>query len=97
LKLTIRMPHNSDEGTGEVHQAEVLERPALSSGEPIWQAEIQVPQGGINHSGRTRVFTIRGPPRKAEEAAQRDADQLTKASVHGPKAVRTLANQMHRS
>jgi len=92
------MPHNvATDGTGQKIEAEVLERPALSSGEPIWQAEIQVPQGGINHAGRTRVFTIRGPPRKSEEAAQRDADQLTKASIDGPKAVRSLANNMHRA
>lgn len=91
------MPHNAPaEGVGEMHHAEVLERPALSSGEPIWQAEIQVPQGGTNHVGRTRVFTIRAPPRKSEEAASRDGEQLTNASIHGPKAVRTLANQMHR-
>lgn len=97
MQLSVRMPHNTPaDSTGEVHQAEVLERPALSSGEPIWQAEIQVPQGGINHAGRTRVFTIRGPPRKSYEAAEQDAEKLTNASVQGPKAVRTLANQMHR-
>jgi len=91
------MPHNaSNEGVHERIEAQVLERPALSSGEPVWQAEIQVPQGGINHSGRTRVFTIRGPPRKSEEAAQNDADELTRASTEGPKEVRKLANEMHK-
>lgn len=90
------MPHNAPAEGGEEITAEVLERPALTSGEPIWQAEIQMPQGGINYAGRSRVFTIRGPPRKSEDHAQRDADQLTRASVHGPKTVRGLANQMHR-
>jgi len=93
------MPHNEavSQHSGEVNQAEVLERPALSSGEPIWQAEIVVPQGGVNHAGRTRVFTIRGPPRKTQEQAARDAKQLTEVSPEGPKAVRLLANQMHRA
>jgi len=92
------MPHNAEnEATGETSKAEVIERPAVQSGEPVWQAEIQVSQGGQNHAGRARVFTIRGPPRKSQEAAERDADQLTAASPSGPKAVRTLANSMHRN
>lgn len=88
------------DATEELNKAEVLERPALSSGEPIWQAQIDVqvvPQGGINHSGRTRVFTIRGPPRKTQEQAESDAKKLSDAAPDGPKAVRVLANQMHRN
>lgn len=93
------MPHNNpvSEHSGEVNKAEVLERPAVCSGEPIWQAEIVVPQGGDNHTGRARVFTIRGPPRKTKEQAARDADQLTNISPEGPKAVRALANSLHRN
>mmetsp|Transcript_38541 Transcript_38541/g.68031 ORF Transcript_38541/g.68031 Transcript_38541/m.68031 type:complete len:94 (+) Transcript_38541:520-801(+) len=93
------MPHNSDhqDAPGEASVAEVVERPAVSSGETIWQAQIVATQGGMNHSGRTRVFTIRGPPRKTRDAAERDAEQLTAASPEGPKAVRNLANTMHRA
>merc|ERR1712113_1336574 len=89
-----RMPQTAS-GTSESVKCEVLERPALRGGEPIWQAQIQVPQGATDHSGRSRIFTIRGPPRKSSEAATQDADQLEKASVDGAKAVRTLANSMH--
>merc|ERR1712137_486158 len=97
-KLNVKMPHNvvGDVNTGVVDRAQVLERPAVNSGETLWQAEIVVPQGGVNHSGRTRVFTVRGPPRKSHEQAQRDAGQLNKAAADGPKSVRLLANDMHR-
>jgi len=92
------MPHNTaEQHSGEVNKAEVLERPAVTSGDPVWQAEIVVPQGGDNHGGRARVFTIRGPPRKTKDAAARDAEQLTNASPEGPKAVRSLANTLHRN
>lgn len=75
---------------------EVLERNAVQSGDLIWQAEIVVPQGAAtNHQGRPRVLTIRGPPRKTREGAEGDAKKLTECSAEGPKAVRTLANQMH--
>jgi len=77
-------------------QAEVLERPALSSGEAVFQAQIVMPQGGENHTGKTRVFNIRGPPRKSLEQAEGDAKKLTDASTEGPKAVRALANKLHR-
>lgn len=90
------MPHNTA-NTGEVFEAEVVERPAVNSGEPIWQAQIVMPQGSQNHAGRTRVFNIRGPPRKTQEQAGRDAKELTNVSPEGPKAVRTLANQLHKS
>jgi len=84
--------------SGEMNQAEVLQRPAINNKEDtIFQAEIVVPQGGANHSGHTRVFTIRGPPRKTQDQAARDAKQLTEESPKGPKAVRTLANALHRS
>lgn len=82
--------------SGEVNQAEVLERPAVSSGESVWQAEIVVTQGVVNHVGRTRVFTIRGPPRKAAEQAERDANELNAVAPEGAKAVRALANALHR-
>lgn len=83
--------------TGEkMNKAEVLERRATNSGESVWQAEITVTQGVINHVGRTRVFTIRAPPRKAAEQAERDADQLNATAPEGAKAVRTLANALHR-
>lgn len=94
--MNVKMPHNQD-GTGETQEAEVVERPAVSSGEPIWQAQIVATQGGTNHSGRTRMFTIRGPPRKTRDLAERDAEQLTAVSPEGPKAVRALANSLHRS
>lgn len=92
------MPHNegTDQVAGEVEEAKVVERPSLNSGEPIWQAEIDIHQGGVNHAGHRRSFTVRGPPRKAQEQAQEDGKQLTAAAADGPKAVRSLANQLHR-
>lgn len=97
MRLSTKMPHNTPATwSGETIEAEVLERPTLSSGEPVWQASIEMSQGGINHAGRTRVFTIRGPPRKTRDQAERDAKQLTEVSNEGPKAVRTLANHLHR-
>lgn len=89
------MPQTTS-GTNESVKCEVLERPALRGGEPVWQAQIQVPQGATDHLGRSRIFTIRGPPRKSSEVAAQDAEQLGKVSVDGAKAVRTLANSMHR-
>merc|ERR1711879_826634 len=97
--VSARMPHNSSagcDGNGEVIEAKVLERPALSNGDPIWQAEITVPQGAINHSGQARYFNIRGPPRKSQTQAEEDAEQFTSTSINGPRALRTLANQLHR-
>lgn len=93
------MPHNVAPAakTGEADQAQVVERQSLSSGEPLWQAEIAISQGGVNHAGQLRTFTIRGPPRKAQEQADEDAKKLTEAVAEGPKAVRTLANQLHRA
>merc|ERR1740121_2051300 len=96
LTLGVRMPHNQVY-SGERIEAEVIERPAIRSGEPVWQAEIIMSQGTTNHSGRTRVFNIRGPPRKTREIAEGDAKQLTDVSTEGPKAVRALANQLHRA
>lgn len=94
------MPHNNastSEQLGDAQgKAQVLERPAVSSGETVWQAEIIVNQGSVNHTGRARTFTIRGPPRKTREAAAEDAEQLTKAAPEGGKVLRTLANKMHR-
>merc|ERR1711988_49465 len=87
-KLNANMPHNSAPSNPStnledrtLNVAEVLERSALQSGEPIWQAEIVVPQGGsTNHQGRPRVFTIRGPPRKTRESAESDAKRLTESA-----------------
>jgi len=75
----------------------------LNSGEPTFQAEIYVPQtaGGatqaLNHSGRIRTMCIRGPSRTSPEQAERDAKVLNDAARDGPKAVRTIANQMQRT
>jgi len=92
------MPHNAtDDQGGEVEEAKVVERPSLNSGDPVWQAEIDIHQGGINHAGHRRSFTVRGPPRRVQEQADEDAKLLTAAAAEGPKAVRSLANQLHRS
>lgn len=82
----------------ELQPAEVYERPAVrGGGEPVWQAEIQVPQGGSNHSGRPRLFAVRAPPRKTKELAEEDSVALTDAARRGgAKEVRALANKMHR-
>lgn len=84
--------------SGEVGRAEVLERKNPQNGEPTWQAEILVnhDQPTTDHAGRARVFTIRGPPRKSQDSADDDAKRLTEAASEGAKAVRALANQMHR-
>merc|ERR1712008_293672 len=83
--------------SGDTNKAEVLERSGVGIGEKSWQAEILVPQGGVNHAGRERVFTIRGPPRRDIDQAERDAHKLNEAAAEGAKAVRALANQLHRS
>lgn len=92
------MPHNAAEAEqgGDVFEAEVVERLAVGGKDTVWQAQITMPQGGNSHSGRQRVFTMRGPPRKSRDQAEHDASQLTNASTQGAKAVRTLANTMHR-
>merc|ERR1711862_956188 len=99
-KLSANMPHNNASAPSSslddrtLNVGEVLEREAVQSKEPIWQAEIVVPQGSsTNHQGRPRVFTNRGPPRKSRDSAEADAKKLTEAAGDGPKAVRTLANQ----
>lgn len=81
----------------EVNVAVVQEGVPLHSGEPTWQAEIYVPQGGslaLNHSGRVRTMCIRGPSRSSHEQAEVDAKRLNEAALDGPRAVRTIANQM---
>jgi len=98
FRLNVRMPHNSgaDQIVSEVEEAKVVERPSLNNKEPVWQAEIDIHQGGVNHAGNRRSFTVRGPPRRAQEQAEDDAKQLTAAAAEGARAVRALANQLHR-
>lgn len=84
----------------EVNVAIVNEGVPLHSGEPTWQAEIYVPQGGslaMNHSGRVRTMCIRGPSRASQEQAERDAKKLNDAAPQGPRQVRAIANQMQRT
>lgn len=72
----------------------------LHSGEPTWQAEIFVPQGGnqmLNHSGRQRTMCIRGPSRSSQEQAEHDAKVLNDSAAEGPQTVRKVANQMQRT
>jgi len=97
-QLHVRMPHNAaaEEESGQVYRAEIIERPAVGGGSIVYQAEITMPQLGVSHSGRQRVFTMRGPPRKSREQAENEATQLTNASIEGARAVRVLANAMHR-
>lgn len=97
MKLNVRMPHNTGE-VGEAGEAEVIERPSLSGGsEPVWQAEITIFQGTTNHAGARRSFIVRAPPRKVKDQAEEDAKMLNNTAPQGAKAVRTLANQLHRS
>jgi len=80
--------------------ATIVEGVPLHSGDPTWQAEIYVPQGmgaNLNHSGRVRTMCIRGPSRASKDQALRDAKQLEVGAAEGPKAVRTIANQMQRT
>ncbi|CAK0839904.1 unnamed protein product [Prorocentrum cordatum] len=94
VHLNVRMPHNTAYDGGTV-EAEVINRPALNSGEmTVWQAQIQMFLS--NYAGTKRPVDIRGPPRKTEEEARSDADKLTAASVRGPGDVRKLANGLHR-
>lgn len=99
LNLNVSMPHNLGENpTGEVVEAEVLERAAARAGssEIIWQAKITMLQGGQNVGGRQRTIDISAPPRKSKEHAESDARQLTDMSPQGAKAVRSLANALHK-
>ena len=92
------MPHDklaAAEFSEEEVQAQVLQQPSLRGGDEIWQAEIDIANGTADYFGRVRKFTIRGPPRKSQELANKDAEQLTAASPEGPKAVRALANKLH--
>merc|ERR1712107_568039 len=92
-QLQVSIPHNlGSNPTGETIQAEISQRPAVRSGEAVWQARITMPQAGTNPGGRQRTIDISAPPRKTKELAEEDAKQLTDASPQGAKAVRTLAN-----
>jgi len=102
LRLNAKMPFNQNlDGPPldeEVAQAEVHERPSNGqSGDTVWQAEICISQGSINHSGQRRTFTVRGPPRKNREVAEDDSRQLTEAASQGAKVVRALANDLHKN
>jgi len=44
-----------------------------------------------------RTMCIRGPSRVSQEQAERDAKILNQSAPDGPKAVRTVANQMQRT
>mmetsp|Transcript_56536 Transcript_56536/g.132598 ORF Transcript_56536/g.132598 Transcript_56536/m.132598 type:complete len:330 (+) Transcript_56536:61-1050(+) len=98
MRLNARMPHNQDTAVVEdVERAEVIERKSCGqSGENVWQAEISIRQGNVNHSGQKRTFTVRGPPRKQRDQAEDDAQQLTEAASQGARVVRALANDLHR-
>lgn len=88
------MPHN--DATEVAGECEVIERPALSGSESVWQAEIEVKyEGPVN--GRQRSFTIRGPPRKSQAQGEADKKELDAHRHEGAKALRTLANKMHRA
>lgn len=91
--------NDSSEHIGQTYEAEVIMRdPVVGNGDTVWQAQIDVPQGtALTHEGKQRFFTVRGPPRKTREQADDDAQRLTEVSSRGPKAVRTLANQLFRS
>lgn len=73
----------------------------MHCGDPTWQAELYVPQGGaqaLNHAGRLRTMCIRGPSRADKDQAERDAKLLQDAAMSGgPQKARTVANQMQRT
>lgn len=72
----------------------------MNTGDPTWQAEIYVPQGGsqtMNHSGRLRTMCIRGPTRASQAQAVKDAQVLNAAVPEGAQKVRQIANQMQRT
>ncbi|CAE7890752.1 unnamed protein product, partial [Symbiodinium necroappetens] len=67
----------------ETNLAVVRTGAPMSTGDPTYQAEILVPQGGtqaVNHSGRPRVMCIRGPTRPSKDQALTDAARLTEAA-----------------
>merc|ERR1712217_407653 len=97
--LNASMPHNQEvTPSGQTIEAQVIERSATRPGssEILWQAKITLLQGGQHGGGRQRSIDISAPPRKEQEQAEADARQLTDMSPQGAKAVRALANQMHK-
>lgn len=91
-----RILEHGDTGDVETNVA-IVRTGQVNSGDPTYQAEIFVPQGGrdaVNHSGRPRVMCIRGPSRTSKEQALEDAAKLSEAASDDPKSVRAVANQM---
>merc|ERR1712228_690652 len=88
-KMGITMtPHDSDVGgelTGECFRAEVIERQSTHPNQEstVWQAQIDMPHGRQNGTGQRRFFSIRGPPRRSQEQAKRDAEELSARSGDG--------------
>merc|ERR1712039_943835 len=99
MALNVSMPHNIEEASsGQTVEAQVFDRPAIGGkpGDILWQAKITLVQGGQHAGGRVRNIDISAPPRREREQAESDARQLTDMSSQGIKAVRALANQMHK-
>jgi len=96
VELNVRIPNTDGDVSIELpDEAEVIERPAATSGDIVWQAEIKATQGNMVPGGRQRTFTIRGPPRKTQAQAEADKKELDTHRPEGVKVVRALANKMH--
>lgn len=96
--LNAKMPHNHmQDDSCTFEEAQILERPSGTSGDAVWQAEIEISKLTTAPNGNKRSFTVRGPPRKNREQAEEDSKKLTAAASDGAKAVRGLANRLHRS
>lgn len=77
--------------------ATVVEGKPQNDGKSTFQSEIMVPQGGMNHGGKTRSMCIRGPSRTSREQAEADGKRLNDAAREGAKECRAVANQMQRT
>lgn len=95
--LNVTMSHDSmQDDSCTFEEAHILERQSGPCGDCIWQAEIEISKNQLAPNGTKRTFTVRGPPRKNKELAEEDSKKMEAATNEGAKAVRSLANKLHR-
>mmetsp|Transcript_103420 Transcript_103420/g.205570 ORF Transcript_103420/g.205570 Transcript_103420/m.205570 type:complete len:141 (-) Transcript_103420:146-568(-) len=80
----------------EFGKARILKTPNTGR-DDTWKAEIDIEAGEVNHVGRKRIMSIRGPSRPSVERAEEDARKLEEAVPRGPQAVRAVGNQLQRT
>lgn len=90
------VPVPLDGEPAEFGKARVLKNPSTGRDE-TWKAEVDIETGEVNHVGRRRVMSIRGPSRTTMERAEEDARKLEAAVPQGPQAVRAVGNQLQKT